>query len=329
MNSRLLISVIMAIYKEPVEWMRFAIESILSQTYKNFEFIIINDNPEREENRLLLTEYKDKDNRIVIINNDTNIGLTKSLNKGLEIAKGEYIVRMDADDISMPKRFEKQLAAICQSDCEICHTGQININERGDVVNHNFKLSCNYSDLFLRNLITHSSVMFKRELLKLRNKMYNEEIKRAQDYELWTFLYLNHVKFSFIPEPLIQYRVSEQQISQYAKGDQWMYSRHSRSLFVYNYLIRKGIKLDLNNINHVILKIKNAYDKVNKKEREDFNRIICLLLYTQISRNCLYVFKTPLYHSFLKDLDISYKRMLLKAAFKKLRPYLILLDIYC
>ena len=93
------ISVIMSIYSEKEEWIKESIDSILSQTFRDFEFIIINDNPKRKQNENLLLEYSQKDNRIIVITNKENIGLTKSLNKGLSIAKGKYIARMDADII--------------------------------------------------------------------------------------------------------------------------------------------------------------------------------------------------------------------------------------
>ena len=104
-----IVSVIMSIYKEPLEWLHESIDSILYQTFKDFEFIIICDNPEYKEGIELLNEYRKKDDRIIIINNVKNIGLTKSLNKGLAVAKGKYIARMDADDIAMPNRFEHQI----------------------------------------------------------------------------------------------------------------------------------------------------------------------------------------------------------------------------
>ena len=104
------ITVLMSIYKEPIDWMILSIDSIIEQTYKDFEFIIINDNPERLDNTKLLEKYLKKDSRIKIVNNSENIGLTKSLNKGLAVSTGEYIARMDADDISLPTRFEKQIA---------------------------------------------------------------------------------------------------------------------------------------------------------------------------------------------------------------------------
>ncbi|MFJ1380822.1 glycosyltransferase family 2 protein [Capnocytophaga canimorsus] len=100
------ISIIMAIYNEKIEWMRQSIDSILNQTFSDFEFIIINDNPQMRDNQLLTSEYVKKDKRIKKIHNEQ---LTKSLNKGLKIAEGQYIARLNADDIALPKRFEKQV----------------------------------------------------------------------------------------------------------------------------------------------------------------------------------------------------------------------------
>lgn len=127
------ISVIMSIYKEPVEWVRQSIDSILAQTFSDFEFIIVNDRPDRIENTELLNEYKLKDCRIVVLANETNIGLTKSLNRALDIATGVYIARMDADDISLSHRFQTQVDYLDMHP-EICGCGSWtgSINEAGE-----------------------------------------------------------------------------------------------------------------------------------------------------------------------------------------------------
>jgi len=91
----------MSVYNEPLDWLKSSIGSILNQTFREFEFIIINDNPARQELRDVLQSYKNQDERIRIIENLENLGLTESLNKGLAEAKGKYIARMDGDDISL------------------------------------------------------------------------------------------------------------------------------------------------------------------------------------------------------------------------------------
>ena len=102
------ISVIMSVYNTNKSFLAEAIESILNQTYPNFEFIIIDDNS-TDGSLSIIEQYMSKDDRIVLIKNKTNIGLTKSLNKGLKLAKGQYIARMDADDVSLPDRFKQQI----------------------------------------------------------------------------------------------------------------------------------------------------------------------------------------------------------------------------
>jgi glycosyltransferase involved in cell wall biosynthesis len=98
----------MGVYKEPLDWLRQSIDSILNQSFTDYEFIIICDNPRYEEGMELLKKYANSDRRIILLFNNENIGLTKSLNKGLEIARGKYIARMDADDISKPERLTRQ-----------------------------------------------------------------------------------------------------------------------------------------------------------------------------------------------------------------------------
>ena len=102
------VSVIMATYKEPENQLRRSIESILNQTYKAFEYIIILDNPDNSDHIRIIKEYQQKDNRIQFHINEKNQGLTYSLNRGLSYANGKYICRMDADDISVPERLQWQ-----------------------------------------------------------------------------------------------------------------------------------------------------------------------------------------------------------------------------
>ena len=99
------VTVLMSVYNGE-KYLQEAIDSILEQTFKDFEFLIINDGSTDKTGEILESYH---DLRIKIINNEKNIGLTKSLNKGLKLARGEYIARQDADDISMPERLEKEV----------------------------------------------------------------------------------------------------------------------------------------------------------------------------------------------------------------------------
>lgn len=213
------LSVVMSVYKEPTEWITQSIDSILNQTFRDFEFIIINDNPEREENESLLNSYSQKDKRIVLIKNEQNLGLTKSLNIGINEAKGKYIVRMDADDYSFPERLEKQVQYM-ESHPEIVASGCYArlMNEEGKDIGYS-DISTDIKELkaFIpfRTPIYHPSAIIRRvidgELL-----LYNESFRYSQDYELWSRLIEKGI--GNIPERLISYRTSKQQISSVHKN---------------------------------------------------------------------------------------------------------------
>src|SRR6187397_2012165 len=103
--SEPLVTVLMSVYNAE-KYLREAIDSILNQTYRNFEFIIIND-ASTDGSEAIINSYKDE--RIRLISNSQNLRLTASLNKGIDLAKGKYIARMDADDASLPERLQKQV----------------------------------------------------------------------------------------------------------------------------------------------------------------------------------------------------------------------------
>ena len=226
------ISVIMSIYNEPEQWLCESIESILNQTYTDFEFIIINDNPKREVNRKVLNRYQGEDKRIIAIHNEENIGLTKSLNKGLKIAKGEFIARMDGDDISLPRRFEKQVIHLFNNpDIAVCGT-QIKII--GNWINFKkliFPLEHHRiaHELLLNSSFAHPTVMIRREVLKRNNIKYDESFQQTQDYKLWVDL-IGLGKFSNIKERLLLYRTSQNQISLKKKEQQIANAKRCRLL---------------------------------------------------------------------------------------------------
>ena len=113
------ISVLMSTYREPIEWIKLSVESIINQTYKNIEYIIIVDDPDNKELISFLSDYENRFEFVKVVINEKNIGLVASLNKGLKYCSGEYIARMDADDISNKERFEKQLDLMKQYSYDI------------------------------------------------------------------------------------------------------------------------------------------------------------------------------------------------------------------
>lgn len=217
------ISVLMSVYNEPVDWMRQAIESILNQTYKDFEFIIVSDNPSYIEGNALLKQYARNDERIVIILNDENIGLTRSLNKGLAVANGEYIARMDADDVSMKNRLEKQYSYLQRnSNVFICGGAADIINENDNVVGEIPVLTTDKeikSLMLLQSPFIHPSVMWRNS----KEVFYDERFRYAQDYKLWVDL--SDLKFGNISDKILKYRITKQQITSSHRDEQVEFSK--------------------------------------------------------------------------------------------------------
>lgn len=125
------VSVVMSTYKENPDYVEEAIDSILSQTYRNLELIVIVDWPDNKPVKRLLYRRQAKDRRIVIVENEHNLGLANSLNKALKIAKGDYICRMDADDVSEPARIETQLAYLLKYKLDLIGGSMVVMDETG------------------------------------------------------------------------------------------------------------------------------------------------------------------------------------------------------
>lgn len=175
------ISVIMSVYNGE-RYLGEAIDSILNQTFTDFEFIIVNDGS-TDSSLKIIQGYHDK--RIRVIDNEANIGLTKSLNKAIKQARGEYIARQDADDISLPNRFEEQLRYFEQhTETVLLGTSIYRIDEQGKVAGRVIARVRPGGNLLKGNQFTHGSIMFKREAVD-RLGGYNELFKYGQDYELW------------------------------------------------------------------------------------------------------------------------------------------------
>lgn len=212
-----MISVLMSVYNAE-EYLRIAIESILNQTYTDFEFIIINDGS-TDQSKAIINSYKDK--RIKLIDNVKNSGLVFSLNKGIDSAAGEYIARMDADDISLPERFEKQIEFLNkETDVALVSSSGTYIDENGiDKKYLEFPVSAHliFTYLFFGNPIIHTSVFIKTDVL--RKYKYKKDYYLAEDYFLWSQIAKDH-KVANIPEPLVKYRFHESSISLQKKFEQ-------------------------------------------------------------------------------------------------------------
>lgn len=215
----------MAVYNNE-KFIKQSIDSILKQTFSNFELIIINDGS-TDNTTNILKEYYIKDNRIKIINNKSNIGLTKSLNIGLAQASGKYIARLDADDISLPERIMKQYTYLEKnSDIFLCATRSIYINTEGNTLGEDELTTDVQNQLKEKNCLTHSSIMFRNTGFKYRDKFYF-----SQDYDLYLNLLSKGLEISVINEFLVKRIVDSNAISYKRKSKQKLFSKIANKFY--------------------------------------------------------------------------------------------------
>lgn len=211
------VSIVMSVYNGE-RFLREAICSILEQTYSDYEYIIVDDGS-TDNTASIVASIADQ--RIRLIHNEKNIGLAASLNRGISLAQGRFIARMDADDISLPERLARQIEAFQENpglDLVACafryidESGKILRQVRG-LVNDLYRLWT----LQFHNVYIHSSIMFRKD--NQISYYYDEKIKTAQDYNLWCRI-AKKCNTKYLDIPLVYYRVSPQQISQSRLAEQ-------------------------------------------------------------------------------------------------------------
>lgn len=197
------VSVLMPVYNAE-QFLREAIDSILCQTYTDFEFLIFNDGS-TDKSSEIIKSYDDK--RIISFDYVINSGYLKHLNEGVKTAKGRYIARMDADDISLPDRFEKQITFLeSHSDIALLGSSAIIINESGNEKKITEVIETSnliFTQLFFENPFFHTSMMGRTSVF--REFKYNDNYYVAEDYYLWSQIAMKY-KLANLNEPLIKYR---------------------------------------------------------------------------------------------------------------------------
>lgn len=207
------VSVVMSVYNGE-RYLIEAVQSILCQTFPDFEFIIINDGS-TDRTPQILSEFDDPRVKVV---SQLNRGLTVSLNNGIRLARGEYIARMDADDVSEPQRLEQEVKLLDRHpDVALVACWYKVIDEYGEVLASR-KLPVDSKQLAMllkdENPICHGSVLIRKKVLEDVG-LYNESLRYAQDYELWLRMLHKSYKFGAVPEFLYRYRLSPDSLAKF------------------------------------------------------------------------------------------------------------------
>ena len=206
------ISVVMPTYNTPIPYLQEAVESVLNQTFRDFELVVIDDCSTNGSDEYL---KKLRDERIKIIWNKENLGVTKSLNIGLKAVKGKYIARMDADDVSAPNRLEKQFAFLeAHPDVVLVGSYYEAFSEHfSKIIVQNIKSQSLYriKSLFRNPGPAHPTLLIRREAIELHRVIYDESLIYAQDYGLFVEM-CKYGDVAVFPEILVKKRVHKRQI---------------------------------------------------------------------------------------------------------------------
>jgi glycosyltransferase involved in cell wall biosynthesis len=206
------LSVIMPVFNAE-KYLKYAIKSILSQSFKDFEFIIFNDGS-KDNSDYIIDEYSKIDLRIKVIHQN-NVGLVATLNRMVALAQSDIIARMDADDVSMPDRFEKQMRYLHQNpEVALVSTGVRFIDPEGKALGSSgFPLRDVTFDELMQgnNPIAHPSVVFRKQCVTDAGG-YRAAYKHCEDFDLWLRLAAHH-RISVLPEILLEYRQHSDKIS--------------------------------------------------------------------------------------------------------------------
>ena len=294
MLSNISVTVLLPVYNGE-EYLREAIDSILAQTYTDFELLIINDGSTDGTERIILS-YTDP--RIVYVKNEENIKLIASLNKGIDLAKGKYIAHMDADDVSLNNRLKKQimymeanpLIGLCGS-----YTQSLGLEQEIEIqyrlLNDEIKFK-----LFFDTHFPHPAAVIKKSVLTENNLYYEKEYIHVEDYVLWNKM-ANFTQLAIIPEVLVLKREHTAQVSvQYRDIQQKIMSAYRKDLVV-------KLVPQLNDNDYTVYE--KLIEGIYPSNKNDSTKLVLLLEKLVQGNNKLKIYNTTIFNTHFYNLAYS------------------------
>ena len=261
-------------------YLRDSLDSIMRQAFKDFDVLLIDDGSMDDTSKIAI-EYSNIDRRIKYYKNEKNIGLIKTLNKGLSLAKGEYIVRMDADDIMFDDRLYKQVKYMDSNpECFVCG-GQMEYI--GGLTGMAPILPQKYEDLLYLSLINcplyHPTTIIRNSAIKQFGLKYNDSYKHAEDYKFWSDIIFSHPNsIANIKDVVLFYRISNNQITAKYSDEQDLISKIVRRENVQHVLVPYGIKLPEVVNCEIIEKVSSLIRKEHIDAAEILTLVLCMVL---------------------------------------------------
>ncbi|MCC2744917.1 glycosyltransferase [Leuconostoc lactis] len=303
------ISIVLPIYNEKAFWIKESINSILNQTYKNIELLLILDNPKNTNLVNFLTEFEKKRNVILIIN-EKNIGIVESLNKGIQLASGDFIARMDADDIAFSDRLQKELDFLEKYDLDIVTSTVKDIDENGDfiisreeedLIGDNFK-----KEIRFRYLGAHPTWFGKKEAFKKIGGY--RSINNAEDLDFLLRGLESGLKIGLLGKPTLNYRVRSSSITLNNQLEMFLNSECIRKFYKRKQLSNTSVSMIMGESSKITEKDKMNYKKISQIRKEAF--------YLAVDKNPLAIFKTMYFVS--QAVFNRYARMLIMNDLKRM-----------
>lgn len=203
-----IVSILMPVYNT-APYLREAMDSLLAQTFTDFELIVLNDCSSDNAEEILDTY---DDSRIVRYKGEKNVGLANVLNVGIEMARGKYIARMDSDDISLPQRLQVQVDFLeSHPEIDLCSCGMQLFGARDEVwIREQHPEKVRITALFFSPIL-HASSVWRKESFEQNVLRFRQEMVPAEDYDLWTRALLKGLKLVNLPDVLYRYRIHDAQ----------------------------------------------------------------------------------------------------------------------
>lgn len=292
-NYDTLVSCLLTVYNR--ETVKETIQSLLTQTYRDIEIIIV-DNCSTDNTVNIIKSINDS--RIKLYVNDKNYGQIYSLNRGLSLANGKFIVRIDADDICDPTRIEKQVELMKRNEKLVIVGSNIKLidknNQNLGIIKYPQKNEEIKKFLFLDSPFAHPSVMIRKDILINNNMKYNENFLICADYELWTRL-LQFGEGENIQEPLVFYRIGENDSSKHMKvintetnyiKERLLKTITNRMEYKYYEVICRYECKTKRNIFNSISVYRNYIKLIKPKSKDETRNIRRIIYYRFITQNC-------------------------------------------
>lgn len=227
------LSVVMSTYREPEEYIRLAVQSVLDQTFTDFEFLIVIDDPANADMERWLTAFAAQDERIVLLKNEKNLGLVGALNRALGEVKGTFVARMDSDDIAAPDRFEKQLAYLEAQRLDLVGALIHRIDEDGNVLpgldTRHYPPEVIMGELRVTDCVPHPTWLARRAVYDTLGGY--RLINRCEDYDFLLRALKAGFRLGLCDEYLLNYRIFTKSISQSGLLEQRLTARYIAKQF--------------------------------------------------------------------------------------------------